>query len=60
MKWKLSTSGYMPALIKYEDLLLIAVTCLILDTVVYLVPQKCGPGSSRTDLQSLITVNQST
>lgn len=60
MKWKGYPSGYVPALIKYDDFLPIAVKHLILYTVIHLVPQKCTHGSRRTDLQSLSTVNQST
>jgi len=37
----------------------IAVRHLILDTVMYLVPQKCGHGGRHADLQSLVTVNRS-
>lgn len=44
-------------LVKYEDFLPIALKHMILDTVIYLVPQKCGLGSRCTGLQPLIAVN---
>lgn len=50
MKWKGYPSGYMPAVIKYKDFLPVTVKHPIPDTVICLVCQKCGHGSSHTDL----------